>query len=70
MDRINVRSSTVRSIGYDDAACVLEVEFHSGGLYQYFGMQKSVYDAFMSSSSKGRYLDQHIKDRYRTVRVR
>jgi hypothetical protein len=70
MDRTNVRSSTIRSIGYDESTSVLEVEFLSGGLYQYLSVPRSVYDAFMAASSKGRYLDQHIKNRYRTVRIR
>ena len=37
MDRTPVRSSNIGSIGYNGASSTLEVEFHSGGLYQYSG---------------------------------
>lgn len=70
MDKIGVISSTIRAIGYDEAASILEVEFLSGGLYQYLGVPRSSYDAFMAASSKGRYLDQRIKNRYKTIRIR
>ncbi len=36
MDRIQVRSSNIRSIGYDQNRQILEVEFLKGGVYQYF----------------------------------
>ena len=36
MDRIQVRSSNIRSIGYDQKTQTLEVEFLKGGVYQYF----------------------------------
>jgi len=35
------------------------------GVYQYFNVPQTVYAAFMRASSKGGYLNDHIKDRYR-----
>ena len=35
MIRNDVISSNLKSIGYDSASCILEIEFHSGGIYQY-----------------------------------
>jgi hypothetical protein len=37
MEQIPVSSSTVKSVGYDEASAILRVEFKSGGVYQYFG---------------------------------
>ncbi len=34
MDKIAVQSSDINSIGYDEINKTLEIEFHSGGVYQ------------------------------------
>ena len=70
MNRTPVRSSNIRSIGYDPDDGILEVEFHSGGIYQYSGVSESVYQGFMRAPSKGSYFHDHIRDRYPTRRVR
>ena len=70
MERQRVSSTNVRSIGYDDTTGTLEVEFHSGGIYQYFEVPETVYATLMRASSKGRYLNDHIKDSYRCQKLR
>jgi len=70
MERQRVSSTNVRSIGYDAGTGTLEVEFHSGGIYQYFDVPETVYAVLMRASSKGRYLNDHIKDRYRCRKLR
>lgn len=64
MDRTSVSSSNIRSVGYDPATKTLEVEFHSGGLYQYHQVPQSIYDGLMAASSHGRYLEQNVKGVY------
>jgi hypothetical protein len=70
MERHRVTSTNVRSVGYDVATETLEVEFHSSGIYQYLNVPETVYVAFIRASSKGRYLNDHIKDHYRCRKVR
>lgn len=70
MDRTPVRSSNIRSVGYDPAARTLEVQFHSGGIYQYSGVPEAVYQGFMRAASKGSYFHDHIKGRYPDRQVR
>ena len=70
MIRQPVSSSNIRSIGYDPESQTLEIEFHSGGIYQYFNVPVSVYDALMRASSIGGYFHRYIKDRYRWKKVR
>lgn len=70
MDRTPVRSSNIRSVGYDPASRTLEVEFHSGGLYQYSGVPEIIYQGFMRAVSKGSHFHNHIKDRYPDRQVR
>ncbi len=70
MNRIPVRSSNIRSIGYDEASGTLEVEFHNGSIYQYYEVPEIVYRNLMHASSKGSYLHRHIRGRYPFQRVR
>ena len=61
MERIPVESSNVASVGYDVASSTLEIEFKNGTIYQYSGVSENEYSGLMSASSKGSYLNQHIK---------
>jgi hypothetical protein len=70
MERDPVRSSNIRSVGYDPGSRRLEVEFLSGGIYQYSGVPESVYQQFIRTASKGSYFHSHIKDRYPWSQVR
>jgi len=70
MDRVPVRSSNIRSVGYDPATRTLELEFHSGGLYRYSGVPESIYEDFMQAVSKGAYFHDHIKGRFPDRRIR
>ena len=61
MERVPVDSSNVASVGYDIASSTLEIEFTNGAIYQYSGVPEYEYTGLMSASSKGSYLNQHIK---------
>ena len=65
MERIPVRSSNVRSIGYRPDNQILEVEFKTGSIYQYFGVTFEKHERLMKSRSKGEYLSLEIKGQYR-----
>lgn len=70
MTRIEVESSNVESIGYDQRLRVLEVAFHHGGVYQYLRVPPRQYRAFLRAPSKGRFLHAVIKPRYVYLRLR
>ncbi len=67
MLRQRVASSNIESIGFENN--VLEVAFHSGSVYQYFGVPESVYLLLMAAPSKGEYLATYVKNRYRYARI-
>ncbi len=69
MRRRAVSSSNLRSVGYDPEGRVLEVEFHHGGVYQYYGVPAHVYSSLMSASSHGSYLHSHVKEVYPYAKV-
>lgn len=62
MDRTSVTSSVIASIGYDAASQVLEIEFRSGRVYQYFAVPEHVHSGLMGTESHGSYFDTHIRD--------
>jgi hypothetical protein len=69
MNRTPVTSSNVASIGYDANTMTLEVEFTNGSVYQYFDVPETEYQALVSASSVGTYLNQNIKARYRYAQI-
>lgn len=64
MERIQVSSSNIASIGYDPDGEILEIEFLKGTVYQYYNVPKYVYDELMSAASHGSYLSANIKGTY------
>ncbi|HWM90543.1 MAG TPA: KTSC domain-containing protein [Thermoanaerobaculia bacterium] len=64
MRRRSVSSSAIASIGYDPEMKMLEVEFSSGAVYDYYGVSRKVYEALMEAESKGQFLSRRIRDRY------
>ena len=69
MDRNYIASSNIASIGYDEAAETLEVEFLNGSIYQYYNIPASLYQRLMQEGSKGRFLNTYIKNAYPYSRV-
>jgi len=52
LERKPVRSSKVKSIGYDEDTCILEVEFNNSSIYRYHGVPLKLYNRLMNDSSK------------------
>jgi hypothetical protein len=63
-----VQSSDLRAVGFDWSG-TLTIEFHSGGVYEYYGVPRSEYAALMNASSHGKYFHAHIKNRYSCRRI-
>ena len=69
MDRKNVESSTIRSIGYDGNISTLEIEFNSGAVWQYLDFPESLWYEFEAAESQGKYFHREIKNQYSESRV-
>lgn len=70
MQRVQVTSADLRSIGYDAAERVLEVEFVSGAVYEYYDVPHQVWEGLRTAQSHGRYFNEHIRRRpYRYRRL-
>lgn len=64
MNRTQVESSMLHSIGYEPGNQVLELEFNNGQVWQYQGVPKAVYDALMKADSRGSYARNYIIGEY------
>lgn len=66
MNRTLVSSSRIRSVGWSDD--IMEVEFHNGAVYKYYGVGKQEYQSFLTSPSLGSALSRLDKvHRYRRI---
>ncbi|MBU1246527.1 KTSC domain-containing protein [Patescibacteria group bacterium] len=70
MQRTQVNSSNICSIGYDMQADILEVEFISGDIYQYFNVPEYLHQQFLNTSSHGQFLNDHIRYNYRYQKIK
>ena len=69
MQRQNVRSSNLSSVGYNLSQMVLGIHLNDGSIYQYFNVPQSIYTNLMSASSHGKYFHTNIQHNYRYTRV-
>src|SRR5690349_1445745 len=70
MQRINVVSSSIESVGFDGGrAGTLEVEFHNGAIWRYYDVPGMVYSALVNAYSIGSYFNEHIKGTYASENV-
>ena len=58
MEMINVSSSNVSAVGYEDG--IIQVRFKNGSVYQYFSCSESLFQSFLNASSKGKFVYQHL----------
>lgn len=63
MERVPVESEALRSVGYDPAQRVLEVEFRSGEVYRYFNVPADEYLALLDADSFGVHFIERVRNR-------
>jgi hypothetical protein len=70
MQHIQVSSSNLKTVGYDSSSEILEIEFHSGGIYQYYKVPISIYNSLMKELSHGKFFHAYIKDFFPCKRIK
>jgi hypothetical protein len=61
---MDVDSTAISEIDYDEARTKLVVRFQSGERYVYVGVPGEVCRSFVEADSKGRFFQAQIRDRY------
>lgn len=69
MNMIQVNSTNLTAIGYDESSRTLRVEFRNGGTYDYYDVPRTEFDGLHNATSHGEYLARNIKGRYRYARI-
>lgn len=64
VQRVQVSSSAIASVGFDPPSNTLEVTFTSGRVYRYFSVPRSVVDAVLGAESVGAAFNRLVRDRY------
>ena len=64
MNKATVESTTLLSLAYDEAGELLQLEFRSGSIYQYFGVPATVHEGLLMAPSKGSYFNKAIRGRF------
>jgi len=69
MDRKPVSSSNIKAIGYNEEENLLEIEFQTGAVYQYQGVNILLFNELMSASSIGSFFAKTIKYQFATNKI-
>jgi len=64
-----VESTTLRTIAYDEVGEVLQLEFCSRAIYQYFDVPAAVHQGLLDAQSKGGYFNRVIRRDFRYCQV-
>lgn len=65
MEMYQVKSTAMNAIGYDAATMKMTIIFKQGDAYDFCRVPSTVFQQLLSSPSKGKFYDRHIKDKYR-----
>lgn len=69
MNRTTIESTMISGIGYDPGNSILEIEFNSGAVWQYFDFPEAKWYEFEGTDSKGKYWHKEIKNQYSESQV-
>lgn len=68
MNRKEILTKEIKSVGYNADKKILEVEFYEGGIYHYaggiyhfFGVSKSEYEGMINAASPFEFLAENIE---------
>ena len=64
MEMTPVKSSNVKSVGYDTESKKLRVEFSNGTMYEYTDVAPHVHAEMLSAESAGSYFAKNVRGKY------
>ncbi len=68
---INIKfdSSNLKEGWYFPESKKLKIQFNSGDFYEYYNVEKSVFDGFEGTESQGRYFNQNVKGKFEFKKI-
>jgi hypothetical protein len=71
MNRLQVNSRILKSVGYDPFNSILEVKFKiSGRVYAFLNVGMEIYEKFMKARSRGNFFNSYIKNHFPFKKIR
>jgi hypothetical protein len=64
-----VASSNLYGVDYEPWSGTLTITFHSGSVYEYYGVPTSVCNGLLTADSPGRFHHENIKNNYSYRRI-
>lgn len=64
MQMIQVNSTDIKALGYEEDDDILTVEFQTGSVYQYRDVPSDLYYSLLEATSKGKYLKAYIANKF------
>jgi hypothetical protein len=64
MPRVELQSTSLNAATFQEQSAWLELEFRSGAIYRYRDVPARVFRELLGADSKGRYFNQHIRNRF------
>ncbi len=64
MQRAEVKSRAIKSVGYHDDTRTLEIEFRSGRIYAYANVDRPIYEWLLKVPDKGGLFNRLIRERF------
>jgi hypothetical protein len=61
---VNLTSSAIAQVAYDDHRQLLQVKFRDGSQYLYVDVPPAVYHGLLSAQSQGAYFNRTIRSAY------
>jgi hypothetical protein len=69
MLRVPVKSSNIKSIGYDAASRRLHVEFAGGAVHEYKDVSPERHSMLINAPSIGGHFHKHIRSQFESLKV-
>jgi KTSC domain len=69
LDAVPLASSLLASVAYDHDRAILQLEFRSGAIYQYFGVPRQGYQELLQADSHGTHFNRHLRNCFRYALV-
>lgn len=67
--RAPVKSANVAQLGYDERTQTLTTQFHDASVYAYHGVPPQINADLQGAASKGKFLREQIRGRFRTTKI-
>lgn len=66
---VNVVSTDISCVKYDETSGIMSIRFIKGGEYEYYDVYLDDYEKLISAPSVGQYFNAYIKNKYQYNKI-